>query len=33
MLDLIFVGAAIAFFAIAASYVGACEKLRGAGHD
>jgi hypothetical protein len=33
MMDLIFIGTAVAFFVISVAYVGGCEKLRGADHD
>lgn len=33
MTDLIFNGAALAFFAISVAYVSGCEKLHGEGHD
>jgi hypothetical protein len=33
MPDLIFIAAAIGFFALAVAYTHACEKLRGASND
>jgi hypothetical protein len=33
MSDLIFIGITVGFFALAAAYTHACERLRGGDHD
>jgi len=33
MTDLIFIATAVGFFALAAAYTHACERLRGGRHD